>query len=178
MKGAAVSLVFVMGCRFDLPGIGIDAPVDTSGGGSDALPPDGPPACPADYMALPGGPTGHLYKKAPTNQNWTNQDDYCRSTSGRAYLAVPDDGSELTALHTLAGGTSWVGISDRVTEGSYVKVTGGPATFLPWATGAGEPDNPGAGGGQDCIAATATNFSTENCSGTGSDRPAVCECNP
>jgi hypothetical protein len=159
---------------------------EQSGGdaGIDGPPIDGPPidsppaACPAEYVALAGGPAGHLYRKAPANLNWTGQDDYCRGTSTRAYLAIPDEAVELTSLHTLAAGTFWIGIHDRVIEGTYVKTTGGPATFLPWDTGAGEPDNPGGGGGQDCVAATATTISTEDCTGNGSTRPAVCECEP
>jgi hypothetical protein len=142
---------------------------------TDAPMTDAPNAtCPADYAPLTGGNPNHVYKKAPGNLNWTGQDDYCRSTSARAYLAVPDDAAELTALQGLATGTFWVGISDRVTEGTYVKVNGGTATFLPWASG--EPDNPGGGGGQDCVAATATTISTEECTGGTANRPAACEC--
>ncbi len=149
-------------------------------GGIDGPPGDGPAAgCPADYMPLAGGPAGHIYKKAPQNLNWTGQFDFCRGTSARAYLAVPNDVTELMNLHALAAGTFWVGINDRVVETVYVEPeTGGTATFLPWA--AGEPDNGGGGGsgGEDCVAATATTISDEACAGGGSNRPAVCECNP
>jgi hypothetical protein len=147
-------------------------------GGTDGPPTDSPTAaaCPADYMPLAGGPAGHVYKKAPQNLVWTQQFDYCRNTSGmRAYLAVPNSPTELTGLHTLAGGTFWVGINDRNTEGTYIEAeTGGVwMSSVPWA--AGEPDNLG---NQDCVAATATTISTEACDGGNANRPAVCECNP
>jgi hypothetical protein len=133
--------------------------------------------CPADYAAITGGTAGRVYKKAPNNVNWTGQFDYCQGTSARAYLAVPNDAGELTALHTLAGATFWVGINDRVTEGTFVQAeTGGVPGFLPWA--ANEPDNPGGQDGQDCVAATDTTISTEECTGGGSQRPGVCECMP
>jgi hypothetical protein len=148
-------------------------------GGIDAPPGDGPSAaCPANYAPLAGGPAGHVYRKAPQNLNWTGQDDFCRSTSTRAYLAIPDDATELMGLHGLAMATFWIGISDRIEEGRYDKTTGGLATFLPWDTAAGEPDNPGGGGGQDCVAATATTISTEDCMGGNASRTAVCECEP
>jgi hypothetical protein len=150
--------------------------------GEIAMPPgDGPPidgpaaGCPADYAPLAGGSPGHVYRKAPNSLDWVAQNDFCRTTSLSAYLAVPDDATELMNLHTLAGGTFWVGVNDLVTEGTYAKVTGGTATFLPWA--AGQPDDAG-GAGQDCVAATATSFSDEDCTGTGANRPAVCECEP
>ncbi|HSK02099.1 MAG TPA: C-type lectin domain-containing protein [Kofleriaceae bacterium] len=151
---------------------GSDGGID---GGIDGPPVDGPAAgCPADYAPLASGPTGHLYKKVPQSLSWTQQFDYCRSTSMRAYLAVPNDAAELTNLHALAGGTFWVGINDLVVEGTYVEAElSGPATFLPWA--AGQPDNAGGGSGADCVAATATTISDEACS---SNRPAACECNP
>ncbi len=145
-----------------------DGAIDTIPDGSDA-------GCPADYQPLAGGPAGHVYRKSPGNLRWTDQDDFCRSTSPRAYLAVPDDATELTSLHSLAAGTFWVGVHDRVMEGTFLKLsTSTAATFLPWATG--EPDD--ALTGQDCVAATATTFSDEECTGAGANRPAVCECEP
>jgi hypothetical protein len=152
--------------------VGEQAGVDA---GIDAPMTDAPPAaCPADYAPMTGGNANHVYKKAPGNLGWVQQDDYCRSTSTRAHLAVPDNAAELTALQGLATGTFWVGINDRVTEGTFVKSSGGPATFLPWA--GGEPDNGGPNPGQDCVAAMATTISTEVCDGGGANRPAACEC--
>jgi hypothetical protein len=106
-----------------------------------------------------------------TSRSWINQDNFCRTTSSRAYLAVPDDATELTNLHALAGGTFWAGIHDTITEGTFVKLPANTAaTFLPWA--AGQPDNVG---GEDCVAAASTTFSDAMCQAF---LPAVCECEP
>jgi hypothetical protein len=142
---------------------------------------DGPPAvCPTNFAPLAGAPAGsHVYRKLPTNANWSTQLSSCTALSAKAYLAVPNDATELMGLATVAAAAIfWVGIDDQVTEGQYIQANGGPATFLPWATG--QPDNAGGGGGQDCVAATSTTFSDEDCSGGGgaSNRPAVCECEP
>ena len=152
----------------DVPGedSGIDAPTG----------PDAPAAtCPSNFTPLTGGNPNHVYRKAQGNDKWLAQDTQCRGLSTRAYFAVPDDLTELGALATFAGAASfWVGINDRANEGVFVLSSGG--TFMntvPWATG--EPDDPG--NGQDCVAATATNIRTEDCTGNGSpDLPAVCEC--
>jgi hypothetical protein len=141
-----------------------DAGVDAS--------PDGPPVgCPGNFTTMTGGNPGHLYRASLNNMVWLDQDNFCKALSPRAYLAVPDDAAELTSLHMRAGGTFWVGVSDRVTEGVFIQSIGGAATFLPWA--AGEPDD--AGSGQDCVRADATTFSDDNCSAS---RQAVCECAP
>ena len=164
MRQVGVSLVVVVaGCRFDLPEIAVsrDVPV-----GVDAS------ACPDDYAPLTGGNANHVYKKALGNRTWAEQDDYCGTTSGLTYLAVPDDATELTSLHELVGTTVWVGINDRVLEGMYVKSNGGTATFLPWA--AGQPDNGGGGINQeDCIAVGFTTIQDVDCTIL---RAAVCEC--
>lgn len=167
MRWYLVAIVLVCSCRFDLPVVGLDAPpgLDVAVDAPNAV-------CPADYTPLTGGDPTRVYKKAPNNLSWTQQDDYCKGTSASAYLAVPNNAAELTALQGLATGVFWVGINDRVTEGTYVMASGGPATFLPWASG--QPDNGAGVGGHDCIAATATTISDELCTGT--NRPAACEC--
>ena len=141
---------------------------------------DGPPAavCPADFVALPNDATNpHRYKKLPNNGNWDTQRQACIALSAKAFLGVPNDPIELTGLFMLANNMPfWVGIDDRTTEGAYVQVNGGTATFLPWA--AGQPDNGGGGQGSDCVLGTGTTISDEGCTGGGSSYPAVCECGP
>jgi hypothetical protein len=138
---------------------------------------DGPPGatCPSNYMALPNDATNpHRYGRTPQNLNWMQQRDYCAGISPKAYLAIPDNATELTGLATVAGTTPfWVGVSDLVTEGTFVTVLGPAATFNPFV--APEPDG---GTAENCVAATATVFTTEKCTGGGSSRPAVCECTP
>jgi hypothetical protein len=177
MRLAAVSLVFLVGCRFELPQA---APVDVQGEGGidarpDALPdalPDAP-GCPADFAPLPDGPPGHVYRLRPQLTTRDAHFNFCKSTSARAYLAVPKNATELMNLHAVASAPDfWVGIDDRVNEGVYVSAeTGAPATFLPWA--AGEPTGFPTGG--DCVVASAAAIFDTVCDG---NHPAVCECNP
>jgi Lectin C-type domain len=138
-----------------------------------------PPAvCPANFVALPNDATNpNRYRKVPTaNANWDTQRQACVGLSAKAFLAVPNDATELTGLFMLAGNAPfWVGIDDQATEGAYIQVTGGAAPFLPWATG--QPDNAGGGQGEDCVLATGTTISDEKCGG-GSSYAAVCECVP
>jgi hypothetical protein len=129
-------------------------------------------------MVLPGAPAGsHVYGRAPQVLNWDQQRTSCASiTAGKGYLAIPDDAAELSALFTLAGNAeSWVGISDQAAEGQFVTVRGTPQTFLPWAGGV-----PNGGTNENCVAAVAATISDERCSGggAGTNRPAVCECEP
>lgn len=159
-RAAILSLIFLVSCRFDLPEVVIDAP-----------PPDAP-RCPAEYAPLPGGPAGHVYRTSPGG-TWSEQFDFCKTTSPRAYLAVPNDATELTNLVRLAGSVLWVGIDDQVTEGVYISAeTDGPATFLPWA--ADEPDG-AASPTEDCVKYFSGAINDVVCSGFGL---AACECDP
>jgi hypothetical protein len=134
--------------------------------------------CPAGYNPLPGAPpSAHRYRKAPADANWNAQRSFCMQTApATAYLAIPDDATELAALAMIAGATPfWIGLTDSGTEGTFLTVRGAVPPFLMWA--ATQPDD--AGGGEDCVAATATLMSDERCTGGGTDqKPAVCECEP
>ncbi|MBA3463038.1 MAG: C-type lectin domain-containing protein [Deltaproteobacteria bacterium] len=94
----------------------------------------------------------------------------CAIDGSNAYLAIPDNPSELAAL--VADGDVWVGISDSTTEGTYQTVRGAIATFLPW--GPSEPDN---NGNQDCVGALQASSKIETLACT-TMRPALCECEP
>lgn len=81
-----------------------------------------------------------------------------------------DDADDVTSLEAFGGAqTVWIGISDRVTEGVYLSVTGGAAPLLPWA--AGEPN-----GGElhDCVFFNRNNglIADDTC---GQNDDAVCE---
>jgi hypothetical protein len=135
----------------------------------------GLPACPPGFNSLAG--SAHLYKLITVAADWNVQQTGCKALSSAAYLAIPDDASELLALDTLAAGATyyWIGIGDSTNEGTYMTVKGAAATFLPWA--AGEPDNSAPGTGEDCIdvqPSTHTIFD-DRCLAI---RIAICECEP
>ena len=145
-------------------------------GGVDTMS-DAPPTgnCPATYATLPNAGT-HVYKLTSGAAQWSTQRTRCEADG--AYLAIPDDAAELMALTTAAAATrTWIGIHDQTTEGMYVTVKDMPATFLPWNTATGEPDNPGNQGGEDCVSAlmATPTIATDRCSVS---FPAVCECEP
>ncbi|HEU4727082.1 MAG TPA: C-type lectin domain-containing protein [Kofleriaceae bacterium] len=136
--------------------------------------PDAPVAsgCPADYAAVAG--SAHVYKKL-TNVTWDGAAAACKATSTSAYLAVPDDATELLDLDTAAMIVPfWVGLDDKVKLGTFVTQTGAMATFLPWA--AGEPDNGKPGHPKLCVAAVSTSqIATDDCAVR---HVAICECEP
>lgn len=147
-------------------------------GGVDApdVPDDGPPAtgCPAGYAAVTGADPNHRYMLIATPGDWPAAANSCvASAPGRAYLAIPDDATELAALRNqLIAAPYWVGISDRTTENTFLNTKNMPQAFLPWA--AGEPDD--GMGGQDCVVArNATEIATQKCNDS---FPAICECEP
>jgi len=151
-----------------------DVPMDDAGVDDDATT-DGPNpgGCPATYATLPNA-GNHVYKLTSGATMWATQRDRCAADG--AYLAIPDNAAELTALTTAsAAQRTWVGISDLMTEGQFRTVQNMPATFLPWNTAAGEPDD--TMGGQDCVSAQMANplIQTDKCADT---LPAVCECEP
>jgi hypothetical protein len=147
------------------------------GGMPDGKMPDVPAGqCPATYAALAGAGS-HVYRVIAATGQWIAQRDACAADSG-GYLAIPDDMAELQALLTAsAQAKTWVGIDDITTEGTYVTVNNTTPGFLPWNTAAGEPDNPGGSGGEDCVAALMSNqkIETDKCN---LSYPAVCECEP
>lgn len=144
------------------PGPGNDAGIDAPG---DAMPVD---KCPSGYAAVAG--SAHLYKVL-SGVSWDEAKQQCDLSSRSAYLAVPDDATELAALATVATPPFWVGIDDKVTSGAFVTQKGAPAGFLPWG-----PGQPNLGPQNDCVAAiSSTQIATEKCS---SKHAAICECEP
>lgn len=146
------------------PGVdaGTDAPGMIDGGGNVG--------CPAPYAAVAG--SAHRYK-ALTNISWDTAKTDCKLTSTSAYLAVPDDATELANLATAAAGLPfWVGIDDQAVKGTFVTQKNVTATFLPWAPNEPDQGNPP----KECVnAISATQIATDKC---GTPHIAVCECEP
>jgi len=140
---------------------GVDAPAQI----------DAPAAgCPSPYAAVAG--SAHLYKVLGST-SWNTAASDCKLTSASAYLAVPDDATELMNLATVAAATPfWVGIDDQDHNDVFTTQKGTTATFLPW--GQNEPDRgPPA---KDCVMAISmTQLATDRC---GNGHIAVCECEP
>ena len=154
---------------------GDGGPIDTPDNMTDGQPMvDAAPAgCPAGYNAITGGEANHLYKVLTVGDDWAKQQAACRLTSSSSNLAVPADAVELTAIDTLLGTNNyWLGISDTVTEMTWINVLGAPQTFLPWQPPA--PDNAG-GGGEDCVESLPAlhKINDRRCM---DNLPAVCEC--
>jgi hypothetical protein len=143
-----------------------DAGVDA--GDIDA-PIDAPPHC-AGFEALSGAP--HTYKLVTQTATWDAQATACSSLETTAYLAIPDDASELAALTMLAGGSApfWVGVNDRSNEGQWRTVKNAPQTFLPWAPSrpSMNPNN-----SNDCVRTATSLFTDDRCN---TQLPAICEC--
>lgn len=148
---------------------GVDSPMTIDAPMVDAPPTTG---CPGNYMTITGGQGTHRYRVAPS-ANWNASRDFCVTTTQSAYLAIPDDAGELTAIATLAGVAQfWVGITDSATENTWLNTKGVAQLFLPW--GAGEPDD--AGPGEDCVEGiSTTQIGDERCN---TQQVAVCECEP
>ena len=146
--------------RGDALADGADRPADAP----SEIPGDGLPACPASYMVSVSGSTSR-YRQGGLDAPWTTAETLCEmdgvGVARRTHLAVIEDETERTRLFsTLAANglskSSWIGLSDRKTEGTMKWVTaepiGVPQNGLdpPWA--AGQPDNNSMQpGGQDCV---------------------------
>jgi hypothetical protein len=152
----------------DLAGTCVGGDPTPDGPTSDGPISDGPADCGADFAPLTGGNAGHTYKVLASADGIAQQ--AACVTSG-AYLAIPDDATELGAVVGLAGDVDiWIGVNDRTTEGEYREVLANTIyTALPIEDGTGNQTN------QDCVGSKdGTTLETDNCDGS---RVAVCECN-
>jgi hypothetical protein len=184
----AAPLVLATGCtaifglttpeRRDGGAVADDADVD-AGPGSDATdggidgPLDGMPdalVCSAEFVTY--GTLTSKYFFGSMNKGWALAETDCETRGG--HLVVIGDETERMAIHNVLGGTFWIGISDLVTDGTFVWVTdestGGypPATGTPWAS------DPKTTAG-DCVQMTGAGgtWSNNDC---GNSRNYLCEC--
>ena len=112
----------------------------------------GLPACPAEYLQIPGAPPDNPYRFDPSNRAWDVNEDDCEddSTVGTHLVIIDDDAERLAVVEYLQGMTGGFivhagyarNLTDNPTTG-FFKVTGEPCpvTRPPW--GDNQPDNSG-----------------------------------
>lgn len=123
------------------PDVALDAPVG--------------PACPANYGTV-DGTLPNKYRFITSLVPWTTAQSMCAAdqiagSTRFTHLAVIDDDPERSRLNSTQPMRTWVGLSDRVVEGSFRWVSAGgailPMSGMPWATN--EPDH--ASPADDCV---------------------------
>jgi hypothetical protein len=95
--------------------------------------------CPTSYARVGDS----CYRLGP-EATWLDGELACEADGVGAHLATIGDADEANRLlATFAINDYWIGMSDRVTEGVYLDVTGEPAPYLPWVPGEPSTDNCG-----------------------------------
>jgi hypothetical protein len=143
-----------------------DAPIVTI----DAAP------CPSSYNDAIVGSS--RYRTVNGANDWNSAVSDCANDGATTHLAVLSSDVERLALAGVMDRPRFVGISDKVTEGTWLPVTdedvsGYAALYVdenmpPW--GSGEPDNSG-----DCVMMLA-DFSLEDRDCVNDDQAYLCEC--
>ena len=172
-----LAVACVAGCSFDVNGAAnttappADANVDATVDAHFDAPIDADP-CPTGYAPILGGEANSQYKHVAKGVKWLDAEQACEA-DGLAHLVVLDSDAERDAVRALDGANLWVGLSDRVSEGTFLRVTNGTATYLPWLFG--EPND--SGGNEDCVELKISGFSDgfndNNCQ---TSDAYVCEC--
>ncbi len=188
MRGMLGAAVLLAACHFDGSGVAIDgapaggdgalvdgALVDAAEVPADAAVDAVPDAatCPATYSRVDGLPS--LYRFVVVGDDWLAAELDCEddgaTTGGGTHLVVLDNATEVAGLDPLLTELAWIGVSDRVTEDSYFRVTGGVSTFPGFRSG--EPNDGGPFGVEDCVELNGAELNDEGC---GELRRYVCEC--
>jgi hypothetical protein len=160
-----------------------DAGMQSHGG--DAKPDTPAPTCPLTYdLSLTDSVS--RYRVGTALATWDAAEVACEvDSAGNTHLAVLDDDNERLALVSALvargmPGSMWIGLTDRIDEGTYQWVTtqevaAPPLTTPPW--GAGQPD--GQADAQDCVriqGSTGTSPTMFDDSECASSFNYVCEC--
>lgn len=168
VRAAGVLVLLVAGgCRLGFE-VRTESDASTAGDSPGAATDSGAPSanCKTSYTFL----YGTSKYRGGGSDTWTSFEADCESDGVGMHLAVIDSAAELAGLAPLAANTpTWIGISDLVTEGTFVSVTGASPAVLPWAIGHPTANGP------DCVLwDPATNtFTDEAC---GNPHPRICEC--
>ncbi|MFN0249482.1 MAG: lectin-like protein [Kofleriaceae bacterium] len=146
-----------------------DALVDSP---ADAALPDAPRCM--GFAPLPSL-SAHLYVVSTVDLSWNEAVTSCSIRGG--YLAIPDDDAEAVAIVATHNNETWVGLSDQLTEGTWITVTGSTSFYARWMSG--EPNNggdPSLDPGQDCAQLYVGGaYDDDYCD---EPKPFVCECEP
>lgn len=124
------------------PDPGDGAPVDDATILVDATPVDAAPPDAARCVGYVASGTSK-YKLVTTTRGWVDAEHSCEADG--AHLVVIDGDDENTRVGALSNSELWIGLSDRITEGSFMTVTGA-TPFLPWS--GNQPDD---FFGEDCV---------------------------
>lgn len=135
-------------------------------------PPDADPfleiasQCVSQGYTLVAGPAGY-YRPVTANASWlTAQADCTNDVAGATHLIVLSTPAESTYMLARLG---WIGLSDRITEGTFVTVTAEIGDQRPFSSG--QPDN--GGGNEDCVHMKPDGLDDDQC---GNTHRYVCEC--
>jgi hypothetical protein len=108
------------------PGTAGDGPAADGLAGDGPAGPDGALQCPSGYVKRPSGAC-HLEVFAPAT--WVQAEIDCELRGG--HLVVPGGLAESSELPN----PRWIGVSDRVAEGTFRAVTGAIVSFTNWDLG-------------------------------------------
>lgn len=109
------------------------------------------PVCPAAYATTLQS-TSSLYRFVATNTTWPSAAADCSDDAeGATHLVVVDTDQERADIVAVSASDLWIGLSDRVAEGTFLWVTdqgpGLPSSGAPWSPT--QPDDQL--GEQDCV---------------------------
>jgi len=148
-----------------------DAPLELSNDAPKVIdaPPDAfEPGCAASYTLIAGT---SMYRLAPTSAAWLDAEAACEADGVGMHLPVIQNYLEQKMIESFLdpAPAAWVGVSDRKTDDSFLHVTGGGESYLPW--GATFPSFVGPG----CVILdpVARTYRDGDCS---QSLPYVCEC--
>lgn len=83
------------------------------------------------------------YRVGASETGWDTAETDCEADGG--HLIIIDAAEEHDAVHARVAADVWIGLSDRITEGTYVTVTGAAPAYDGWS---GSPPN---NTGEDCV---------------------------
>lgn len=142
-------------------------PADAS---PDAPPPDRQPdagtaGCPASYTLHDPARPASYYRLETASTSWAGAEALCEADGPTSHLIVLDDDAERAWAFARNTSDQWAGISDRISEGTWLPVTDQSIWFAGTAAGNVPP--------KDCLLIKQTDTAADMCS-TG--HPYLCEC--